>query len=350
MALAGFTVGEAEGLRRAMSRKRSRDAIEAYRQRFVDGAAAAGVDRETAEQRVREAARFRLVRVPEVACGRVRAARLPVGVASPPLPGRVPVRAPERPADGLLPAREPRPGRAAARAPRCAAPDVNASEAACTLEGEQRPDRARVHSRCSGRSRPGRSSRSGRRVGPFASVARPGAASAARSPRARGARRSPGPATAFGWPRRQLLWQLGLAPRPASAGAGGAARQLVLPLGPHPEMPELPEESAWERMLADYRTTALSVGPHPLALLRPHLPAERRLERRACSGAGTASGSPWRARRRAPAAGDGKRGRVHAARGRARAGQPRRAAARLRPLPRDDPRGAAAARPRALRG
>jgi error-prone DNA polymerase len=26
-------------------------------------------------------------------------------------------------------------------------------------------------------------------------------------------------------------------------------------------------------MLADYRTTSLSVGPHPLALLRPHLPA-----------------------------------------------------------------------------
>ena len=39
MALAGFTVGEAEGLRRAMSRKRSQDAMEAYRRRFLDGAA-----------------------------------------------------------------------------------------------------------------------------------------------------------------------------------------------------------------------------------------------------------------------------------------------------------------------
>jgi error-prone DNA polymerase len=28
----------------------------------------------------------------------------------------------------------------------------------------------------------------------------------------------------------------------------------------------------WERMLADYRTTSLSVGVHPLQLLRPHLP------------------------------------------------------------------------------
>ena len=44
MALAGFSVGEAEGLRRAMSRKRSEAAIEAFRSRFVEGAAAKGVD------------------------------------------------------------------------------------------------------------------------------------------------------------------------------------------------------------------------------------------------------------------------------------------------------------------
>src|SRR5262249_18642328 len=46
--LAGFTVGEAEGLRRAMSRKRSHAALEAYRTRFVDGALAKGVDEELA--------------------------------------------------------------------------------------------------------------------------------------------------------------------------------------------------------------------------------------------------------------------------------------------------------------
>src|SRR5256885_4979853 len=48
MALAGFSVGEAEGLRRAMSRKRSEEAIEAYRGRFVEGAARNGVAAETA--------------------------------------------------------------------------------------------------------------------------------------------------------------------------------------------------------------------------------------------------------------------------------------------------------------
>ena len=45
MALAGFTVGEAEGLRRAMSRKRSHAALEAYRARFIEGATQKGVPR-----------------------------------------------------------------------------------------------------------------------------------------------------------------------------------------------------------------------------------------------------------------------------------------------------------------
>src|SRR6266700_4193667 len=53
--------------------------------------------------------------------------------------------------------------------------------------------------------------------------------------------------------RRALLWQLGLTPRP-SAG------QLVLPIGPTAETPELPRQTGWQRMLADYRHTTLSVG------------------------------------------------------------------------------------------
>src|SRR4051812_49773872 len=51
MAFAGFSPGEAEGLRRAMSRKRSEAAIEAYHRRFVEGAARThGVDEPTAER------------------------------------------------------------------------------------------------------------------------------------------------------------------------------------------------------------------------------------------------------------------------------------------------------------
>src|SRR5205823_167721 len=50
MALADFTVGEAEALRRAMSRKRSGEAIEAMRPRFVAGALGQGVDEELANR------------------------------------------------------------------------------------------------------------------------------------------------------------------------------------------------------------------------------------------------------------------------------------------------------------
>ena len=78
----------------------------------------------------------------------------------------------------------------------------------------------------------------------------------------------------FEMPRRQLLWQLGLVPRSHSVpGSGGEEKQLALPLDPTAATPELPEPTVWERMLADYRTTNLSVGVHPLELLRAHLPA-----------------------------------------------------------------------------
>src|SRR5947209_2931551 len=51
IAFAGFSVGEAEGLRRAMSRKRSEAAIEAHHKRFVAGAQRKhGVDQATAER------------------------------------------------------------------------------------------------------------------------------------------------------------------------------------------------------------------------------------------------------------------------------------------------------------
>ena len=81
-----------------------------------------------------------------------------------------------------------------------------------------------------------------------------------------------GACDAFGR-RRDLLWELGLATRPRSVeGTQGRAKQLPLELSPTVETPELRDLTRWERMLADYRETGLSVGDHPLALLRPHLP------------------------------------------------------------------------------
>ena len=48
MDVAGFSSAEAEGLRRAMSRKRSHDSLLAYRERFLQGAEARGVEGEVA--------------------------------------------------------------------------------------------------------------------------------------------------------------------------------------------------------------------------------------------------------------------------------------------------------------
>ena len=39
------------------------------------------------------------------------------------------------------------------------------------------------------------------------------------------------------------------------------------------ETPDLPAQTPWELMLADYRRTSLSVGTHPMQLLRSHMPS-----------------------------------------------------------------------------
>ena len=70
--------------------------------------------------------------------------------------------------------------------------------------------------------------------------------------------------------RRRALWKLG-SPCPASRSPAGT--QLALPLEPH-EGPELRALSAWERMLADYGSTGVTLREHPLELMRPGLPAD----------------------------------------------------------------------------
>ena len=271
MALAGFSVGEAEGLRRAMSRKRSLDAMEAYRRRFLEGALANGADLETAELVFSKLSGFASFGFPkshaaafallayqsawlrhhypeEFLCSLLNAQ--PMGF----YPPASLVRDAQRRGVEVVP------------------PDVNQSAAKCRLvSGAVRvglgyvkglgeaPAVALVEEREAG--------------GPFGGVAD----LARRAPLDRPALEAlvaSGACDSFGWPRRQLLWRLGLAPRSVSAGEDGAERQLALPLEPTSEIPELTQQTPWERMLADYRLTSLSVGIHPLELLRPHLPGE----------------------------------------------------------------------------
>ncbi|MEX2530776.1 MAG: error-prone DNA polymerase [Gemmatimonadota bacterium] len=57
-ALAGFTDGQAESLRRSMSRKRSREALRSHWDAFREGAVARGVEKETAQEVFRQVVAF----------------------------------------------------------------------------------------------------------------------------------------------------------------------------------------------------------------------------------------------------------------------------------------------------
>jgi error-prone DNA polymerase len=325
IALAGFTIGEAEGLRRAMSRKRSHEALESYRERFVSGAADKGVDEETANRVYDKlvgfsgfgfpkshAAAFGLLAYQsswlrhhypaEFLCALLNAQ--PMGF----YPPASLVRDAQRRGVEVLP------------------PDVNLSDARCALVEASEPDQPcgqigtnlaqtgtvpetcpdapvvekvahnwhkedQLQERCRDAALPPFAVRVG--LAYVASVGKEHAAALVAERGNRGqfldvadlARRAPlsrdalealvrgGACDSFGSRRRDLLWQLGLVFRPQSVpGTGGQAKQLTLSLGPTTETPELPDLTRWERMLSDYRQTGLSVGVHPLELLRPHLP------------------------------------------------------------------------------
>ena len=72
--------------------------------------------------------------------------------------------------------------------------------------------------------------------------------------------------------RRQALWLLGVAAPGVPLGRHGAnGTQLALPLDPH-DAPALRELGVWERLLADYGSTGVTLREHPLELMRPTLP------------------------------------------------------------------------------
>jgi error-prone DNA polymerase len=286
IALAGFTVGEAEGLRRAMSRKRSHDALEAYRGRFVAGAAEKGVDAETADKVFDKlvgfsgfgfpkahAAAFGLLAYQsswlrrhypaEFLCALLNAQ--PMGF----YPPATLVRDAQRRGVEVRPV------------------DVNLSAVRCVVEGGQV-----LHSDMDCRNaRPDPMVRIG--LNYIASIGTDDAEALVAEREARGpfrdvahlARRTRlsrdglealvkgGACDCFGRPRRELLWEVGLAFRERSVpGTGGEVKQLPLALEPTTQTPALRAQTRWERMLADYRHTGMSIEAHPLALLRPHLP------------------------------------------------------------------------------
>jgi error-prone DNA polymerase len=275
IALAGFTIGEAEALRRAMSRKRSHAALESHRAHFVEGAVEKGISEEVAEGVYdtlvgfsgfgfpkAHAAAFGLLAYQSAWLRHHYPAEFLCGLLN------------EQPMGFYPPASLVRD--AQRRGVEVRSPDVNLSEARCSLEPSDGSSHAvRVGlAYVSSVGKDDAEALEAERVanGPYRDVGD----LARRAAVSRGALEAlvrGGACDRFGPRRRDILWELGLATRPRSVeGTNGEAKQLPLPLDPTAETPELPDLTRWERMLADYRETGLSVGTHPLALLRGHLP------------------------------------------------------------------------------
>jgi len=268
--LAGFTVGEAEGLRRAMSRKRSHAALEAYRTRFVAGALAKDVDEVLANEIYDKlvafsgfgfpkshSAAFGLLAYQSAWLRHHYSAEFLAALLNAQPMGFYPPATLVR--DAQRRAVETRP------------PDVNRSGVHCEIEdGAVRVGLKYVQGVGEDDAEAVVAERDA--AGPYGSIR----ALAQRTPLSQDeltALVESGACDGFGLKQRELLWQLGLVPRPQSVpGSGGEEKQLALPLEPTVETPDLPEPTVWERMLTDYRTTSLSVGIHPLELMRPHLP------------------------------------------------------------------------------
>jgi len=254
-----------------MSRKRSAEALEAYRERFIVGSAAKGVSPETANRVYDKLASFSGFGFPKSHAAAFAllgyqsawlrhyypAEYLAALLNAQPMgfyPPAALVRDAQRRGLTVLPV------------------DVNASAAESRVEdGAVRIGLVLV--RALGEAGAQALAGERERGGPFADVCDLAQRSGL-DERVLSALVAAGACDSFGEPRRTLLWQLGLAPRDRSVpGTAGKARQLALPLAPTVATPPLPEQSIWERLLSDYRSTGLSTGIHPLALLRPELPS-----------------------------------------------------------------------------
>jgi error-prone DNA polymerase len=278
MALAGFSSSEAEGLRRAMSRKRSEEAIQEHHHRFLAGAAANGASEEVAEKvwnQIKgfsgygfpkahsaafgllsyQSAWLRIHYGPEFLCSLLN--EQPMGFYPP---------------DSLV-------HEAQRRGIRVAPPCANRSRVLCHVETPREE----------GDVRGGLVVRVGlgyvkgvkkeemealvaerERAGPYGGIAELASRAGVGLPsleRLAWAGALDGIPAGSEDDRRQALWQVGV------TGAGrlaGGDTQLALAMEP-PEPPELEPLGDWGKLIADYRSTGMSVEKHPLKLLRAGL-------------------------------------------------------------------------------
>src|SRR3954471_22367350 len=278
MALSGFSSSEAEGLRRAMSRKRSEEAIREHHQRFCAGAAANGVPEETAERvwdqiqgfsgfgfpkahsaafglLAYQSAWLRIHYGPEFLCSLLN--EQPMGFYPP---------------DSLV-------HEAQRRGIRVAPVDANRSKVLCHVESPREEDDVRGGLQV----RVGLGYVKGvkkeemealvaerERGGPYKGIAELASRSGTGL---QGLERLAWAGALDGIPagseddRREALWRVGVT---AAGQFNGSGTQLALPMEP-PEPPELEPLGEWGKLIADYRSTGMTVEKHPMKLLRPTL-------------------------------------------------------------------------------
>jgi error-prone DNA polymerase len=70
-----------------------------------------------------------------------------------------------------------------------------------------------------------------------------------------------------GGERREALWRIGVS---ANGRAGARRTQLALPIEP-PQAPPLDPLGDWGELIADFRSTGIALGKHPLELMRPDI-------------------------------------------------------------------------------
>ncbi len=266
-AFAGFTPGEADALRRAMSRKRSQEMLKRHRARFVQGAVRhGGAARETAErvwQMVEGFAGFGFPKAhsaafgllayqstwlrvhygPEFLCALLN--EQPMGFYAP---------------DSLVHEAEHR--KIAIRRL-----DVNASEVECAVQdGGVRLGLGYIKDVTSAEMHELVAER--RQNGQFASLGELAGRIGARHRTLEQLAWSGACDEIIGETgRRSALWQLGIAAPGLGAGEG---TQLALGLE-LPAAPRLRPLGRWQRLIADYATSGVTVGDHAMAILRERL-------------------------------------------------------------------------------
>jgi len=276
-AMAGFSVGRAEALRRVMSRRRSREAMEQFQEEFVTGARRRGVPKDAALrvfQRVlgfsqygfpkSHAAAFAILSYQSTWLCHYYPAEFVAALLN-----NQPMGFYSR--DVLL--------KDAQRHGVCfRRPEINDSDVLCAVSGDT------VQIGLSfvdgiGLSAAKQIVAERDQGGPFRSLPD----FMRRTPLPFGAAEKlveAGAFDSFGMERRALLWQLGvfartqgwMAPNRPGMGSRAARAQTSLSLPTGQYRVPLPVMNPWEKLLTDYRLLEMSPDGHPMALLRPILP------------------------------------------------------------------------------